>query len=154
MLQRRIVPTGRECLHTTCGNTCHRPQEARRERKPIPTYKDKPRSKKTDINAWFLDRAKEMTGKCINCGGNSCARSGSFWKWSIAHILPKNIFESCSTHPDNWLELCIECHTFFDRSLSVAHTMKCWPIAVKKFKAFEASITERHKHLELFRELA
>lgn len=105
-------------------------------------------------NKWFLDRAKECTGICCNCGGPSAITSGIYWKWAIAHVFPKEEkygFPSIATHPNNFIELCIECHTLYDRSLHVAHTLTCWKFAVEKFELFKDYIEEKsRKYLGLF----
>jgi hypothetical protein len=158
---------GTNCSHPTCDGECRR--EVKKKKiyylNRSPKIATKPKKKlcdkeinSGDLNRWFLERAKECTGICSCCGKPSSIRSGVFWKWSIAHIFPKEKihgFPSIATHPDNWIELCIQCHTLFDRSLHVAHTLPCWGIVVKKFLIFEEDIKETsRKYLSLFKEYA
>jgi hypothetical protein len=147
------------CRHPTCydSDMCRRPPKVPKKRTPLKRTQIKSRIKPfkekegaSEQSVWFLERAKEMTGFCCNCGELSSARSGTYWKWSICHIMPKSTFPSVATHPLNFIECCISCHTLFDRSLSVAHTLKCWPEAVRKFNLFKNEIKESHKYLDLF----
>ena len=103
------------------------------------------------LNQWFDLRRKEMKGMCINCGCKSLAYNDKMFKWSIAHILPKNIFLSVRVHPLNWIELCEQCHTLFDRNLLTASKMNCWRFAVDRFNSFEVEVKETHKYFDLFK---
>ena len=89
-----------------------------------------------DLQKWFEDRRKEMTGKCINCGGKSCRDDDKYWKFSIAHLLPKAYVESVATHPDNWLELCHfgnGCHSMMDNKMIDLIDMNCFDTIIQKF---------------------
>ena len=71
---------------------------------------------KSELDAWFNDRRKEMTGKCELCGGKTEKYNDKTYKRSIHHLFDKrkNMFPSVSTHPDNWIEVCFygnSCHT-------------------------------------------
>jgi hypothetical protein len=60
---------------------------------------------------------KQMTGCCLFCGGKSQKKDDETFHFSLAHLLPKAIFKSVATHPDNIIELCFygeSCHTNFD----------------------------------------
>src|SRR6185312_6426762 len=73
-----------------------------------------------EMTRWFQERRKQMTGKCAHCGDPSCKNSDEYYKFSIAHILPKRIFKSVATHPLNWIELCFwgnSCHTNLDNNM-------------------------------------
>lgn len=104
------------------------------------------------LSEWFDQRRKEMTGVCCNCGNGSHKHSDVYFRFSIAHVLPKNIFKSIAVHPSNCLELCITCHTFYDRSFADAAKMPCFPLAVEKFKLFENDIAaqEQRRIPEIF----
>ena len=106
------------------------------------------------LTAWYEERRYEMTGLCCNCPNHSLAGSSLMWKWSIAHILPKEHFKSVMTHPLNWIELCERCHTLFDRNYMTASKMQCFPFAVQRFSVFEPLITEKHKLLTIFKSYA
>jgi hypothetical protein len=154
MLQRRPIPAGRECLHQCCGNTCHRPQEPRRPRKPLPAYKYKPKENKDEIDAFFQDCYRIIAAypRCSNCDAPIPIQ---FYRHAVAHIIPKSIFESVATHPLNWLKLgaTCGCHDLTHR-LDTFSKMFVFRFAVDRFKVFEPLITEKHKHLDAFREYA
>jgi hypothetical protein len=72
-----------------------------------------------ELDRWFKERHKEMTGRCQNCMGKT-EKDGRHYKCSIAHILPKAYFPSVATHPSNFLELCFygkSCHTNMDNKM-------------------------------------
>jgi hypothetical protein len=89
-----------------------------------------------DLKRWFEERRKELTGVCAHCGGRSCKDSDQYWKFSIAHILPKNIFKSVATHPLNYIELCFfnnSCHTNFDNKTLDIMDLNCFSIVIDRF---------------------
>jgi hypothetical protein len=97
-----------------------------------------------ELNRWFLERRQEMTGRCAHCGNQSCRDDDQYFKFSIAHILPKNFFKSIKTHPDNWIELCFwgerSCHSQLDHSLLDMIELNCWDTVVTKFQSFYPDI--------------
>jgi len=103
---------------------------------------------KAVLDRWFKDIRPEMTGICAHCGGGTCAFDNSMYKFSIAHILPKNIFRSVMVHPLNWIELCFwppSCHTNFDNlSLDIIE-LNCFSLVIDRFVQMYPSIhrTER-----------
>jgi hypothetical protein len=90
----------------------------------------------SELNRWFSERRLEMTGKCQHCGKSSCNNSDQYFKFSIAHILPKKIFKSVATHPLNWVELCFwspSCHTNYDNfSLDITE-LNCFDLVIERF---------------------
>lgn len=109
-----------------------------------------------ELTRWFQDRRNEMTGRCTHCGKPSCATDDQFYKFSIAHILPKNFFKSIKTHPDNWIELCFwgdnSCHTMMDNNLLDLVDLNCWDRVVTKFQNFypDISTLERRRIPTIF----
>lgn len=102
-----------------------------------------------ELRDWFLARRKEMTGNCINCGKRSTKENIRFWKWGIAHILPKSTFKSIRTHFKNCMELCIDCHTVYDSNWENASKMKVFITAKKIFidYLYEAMDEGEHKSI-------
>lgn len=101
-----------------------------------------------DLEIWFNDRRKEMTGFCKHCGGTSCRDSDKYFKFSIAHILPKSYFSSVATHPDNWVELCFwgnNCHGNLDNTILSLSELNCWDEIVTKFQRIYPSIAKHEK---------
>src|SRR5690348_2912633 len=77
---------------------------------------------KSDLDNWFEERRKEMTGTCLFCGGKTERDNDDTFKFSIAHLLAKrkNMFPNIACHPDNWIELCHysnSCHSNFDNGI-------------------------------------
>lgn len=88
------------------------------------------------LEQWFDDRRKQMSGVCKHCGGKSCKNDDKYFKFSIAHILPKRIFKSVATHPLNWIELCFwdnSCHTNFDNNTLDMISLNCYDEVIEKF---------------------
>ena len=66
-----------------------------------------------------------------------------YWKFSIAHLLPKAYVKSVRTHPDNWLELCHfgnGCHNMYDTNMLDLMDMNCFDTVINKFVAMYPSI--------------
>jgi hypothetical protein len=101
-----------------------------------------------ELKRWFADRRKEMTGGCANCGKPSCKRDDKYYKFSIAHILPKAYFKSVATHPSNWIELCFwgdSCHTNMDNKTLDLIDMACWDTIVTRFQEMYPMIDKKER---------
>lgn len=108
---------------------------------------------------WYDDRMKENQPICMNCGMAAFwllqPEYEKIWRACQAHILPKRKtqFPSVARHPLNHLvlfpvwggHLC-GCHDEFDSSWFNATTMDVWPMAVLKFKQFEANIDPKERY--------
>lgn len=107
-----------------------------------------------EMNRWFNDRRNEMTGSCAHCGGKSEKNSDKYFKFSIAHLLPKSVnsgLPSVKTHPDNWLELCHfgkSCHTNFDNHMIDIIDLNCFDQVIEKFvKIYPAIALEERRRI-------
>ena len=104
-----------------------------------------------ELQLWFIHRSKEMTGRCIECGGRTTKSDVKYWKFSICHILQKSLFPSVKTHPLNFVELCYfneSHHSNMDNNgyEYVKEKMpKTWDYIVKRFKIMYPLILEKHK---------
>lgn len=101
-----------------------------------------------ELDRWFQDRRKEMTGRCWHCGGVSCKKSNDYYKFSIGHLLPKRLFKSVATHPLNWIELCFweqSCHTNFDNNILDITELNCFDTVVERFIAIYPSIDPKER---------
>ncbi len=119
---------------------------------PKKSEKRKQKEKETggddSLQKWFEQRRKEMTGVCMHCGGKTCKDDDKLFKFSIAHILPKGIFESVATHPQNWIELCFwnkSCHTNFDNNILDMMDLNCFDTVIERFKAIYPSIDKKER---------
>lgn len=100
-----------------------------------------------ELQRWFEERKKEMTGTCKHCGGRTQAGTTSY-KCSVAHILPKAYFKSVATHPLNWIELCFygkSCHTNFDNQMLDIMELNCFDEVIEKFIAIYPSIDQKER---------
>lgn len=87
---------------------------------------------------WFKARRREMTGACAHCGEPSCRDNNEYFRFSIAHLLPKNLFDSVALHPLNWIELCHfgkSCHTNFDNKILDIMDLNCFDTVIERFIA-------------------
>mgnify|MGYP003433596516 FL=1 len=89
---------------------------------------------------WYLDRRKEMTGVCIECGLGTNIKDDKYYRWSVCHIVPKGLVPSVATHEYNWIELCQHHHQEFDNTFDRAAKMKCFTEAKMKFRLFQKLI--------------
>lgn len=108
----------------------------------------KPKQYNAELERWFKERRKEMTGFCKHCKGKTTKADDKFYKASIAHILPKRLFKSVATHPLNWVELCFwgnSCHTNFDNNMLDIIELNCFNEVIEKFIAMYPSIDAKEK---------
>jgi hypothetical protein len=101
-----------------------------------------------ELNRWFQDRRTEMTGYCHHCGNVSSRDDDRYYKFSLAHILPKNIFKSIKTHPLNSVELCFwnnSCHTNFDHKTLDLMDLNCFHEVIEKFIAMYPDIAPNER---------
>lgn len=102
----------------------------------------------SELDRWFQARRKEMSGKCCHCSGASCKHQDSWYKCSIAHILPKNIFKSVKTHPLNWIELCFwknNCHGNLDSHFIDITELNCYDLVIERFIAMYPDIAPKER---------
>lgn len=101
-----------------------------------------------DLDRWFQERRKEMGGQCLHCGGITCKDNTEYYKFSIAHLLPKRLFKSVATHPLNWIELCFwnnSCHTNFDQCTLDITELNCFDIVIERFVAMYPDIAPKER---------
>jgi len=109
--------------------------------------------KNTELNKWFDEIAIEIAKNpyCWNC---QTFIPSDYYRHATAHIFPKSLFPSVSTHPLNYLVLgsgC-GCHHTFDKSVEAASKMKIWRTACARFMIFEERIVENHKYYDYFKQ--
>mgnify|MGYP001597196421 CR=1 FL=1 len=126
---------------------------AKKSKKKLAMEAEEKKGKKdpsAEKERWFQDRRKEMTGFCKNCSKPSYKNSHEYFRFSIAHILAKrkSMFPSVATHPDNWIELCADCHQNLDNSMIDLIDLACWDEVVVKFqKIYPFIATEEVKRI-------
>lgn len=105
------------------------------------------------LDLWFEARRKEMTGKCVLCGGKTQKKDDATYRHSIHHLFDKRpaMFPSVACHEDNWLELCYygnSCHTnIHNRKITweLLRDSAEWEIIVRKFKNIYPYIAENER---------
>jgi hypothetical protein len=86
---------------------------------------------------WYEMIRNDMINVCCECGGSTGKFNDKFYKWGIAHIVPKGLVDSVKTHEHNWIELCRIHHQEFDNTFDRAAAMKCFGEVKQKFKLFK-----------------
>lgn len=147
-----VVKIGKDTICTYCNNN-------RKKKKQLDNQKEKGKIRQlisnpnvrtsggAELNRWFEERRKEMTGKCWHCGDKSQKYADNY-KCSVAHILPKAYFKSVATHPTNFIELCFygqSHHTNFDNQMLDITELNCFDEVVKRFVAMYPSISAEEK---------
>ena len=97
---------------------------------------------------WFAERRKEMTGKCWHCGLATMKKDDEKYHFSIAHILPKNLFPSVATHPFNFIELCFwgkNCHGNMDNKTLDLMDMNCFNTIIERVAAMYPLIAKEER---------
>jgi len=95
----------------------------------------KPASK-LELDVWFFEVEKKYFsfgfGKCMECDSYIPIQ---FSRHATAHLLPKKIFKSVATHPENYMiyGAGCGCHAKTDR-VDKFITMKTWPEAARRIK--------------------
>lgn len=90
-----------------------------------------------ELDRWFKDRRKEMTGVCTECGKTTSSNNDKYYKWSICHIVPKSLIKLVATNEFNWVELCQQHHQEFDNTFDRAAAMMCFGEVKMKFELFK-----------------
>lgn len=101
-----------------------------------------------ELWSWFEDRRREMKGVCLHCQGVTQKKDDKTFHFSIAHILPKSLFESVKMHPLNWIELCYygeSCHTNVDNHIIDLTDLHCWDTVVERFIAMYPDIAKEER---------
>jgi hypothetical protein len=119
--------------------------------------RDERGGKETEMQLWFIERRKEMTGKCkCGCGRPSQKKDDDTFSFSICHIFPKNKFGSVKTHALNFIELAFigGCHSNMDnRSIDLWPNMACWPEIKQKVLMMDKVLTKEEKATKFYQKL-
>lgn len=110
--------------------------------------KEEGETEEITLTEWFQAGDKMATGKCKHCGGKSCKGDPLYYKHSQAHILPKRLFPSIATHPDNRIELCFwgkNCHGNYDNGILDLIDMHCFDEVIEKFLRMYPAIDKKER---------
>lgn len=112
-----------------------------------------------EMDLFFKSLRKGMKGKCLFCGGPTMKNDDEKFHFSLAHLLPKAIFKSIATHPDNIIELCFwgeSCHTNFDNgkiTWEFIKDSKEWEIIKEKLLTILPLVSEEERKHKLYSKL-
>ena len=98
-----------------------------------------------NLTEYFEYHLQLRVARCENC--KTKIRLG---KNNIAHIIPKAIFKSVATNPNNFMYLCHGCHDLYDSSFDKASRMVVFPLAKKRYLKFKKEIQESNDIIEYF----
>lgn len=118
----------------------------------------------SEMDLFFKEMRKRMTGKCLFCGGKTEKRNDEMFRCSIAHLLPKRPvnqggFPSVGTNEDNWIELCYygnSCHNQFDNGMitwDFIKDSKEWEIIREKLLIVLVQVAPEEKKHKLYSKL-
>jgi hypothetical protein len=104
----------------------------------------------SDLVKWFKARMKMMRGSCAECNSLTNTKEYKYAINSIAHLVGKrkSVAPSVALHPLNWIELCENCHTQYDKSSwEEIELWDCWGTIKERLLMVANDITpneERH----------
>lgn len=113
--------------------------------------KNKPKDKKDpELEVYFASQAMVMPERCENCGERLDLSDSFSRKAQTCHILPKSIFTTVKSHPQNKMFMCCfhgcHGHGVWDDNDSVKRkSMKVYKIAIERFNEFESELSEKDK---------
>lgn len=119
-----------------------------KNKKPIKRKQKKAPGGGAKMTRWFEERRTEMRGRCAHCGGPTSAWSNVYYRFCIAHILPKHLFKSVAAHPLNWIELCHfgnSCHTNLDNNTLDLIELNCYDIVIERFVSMYPVIAKEER---------
>lgn len=110
-----------------------------------------------DLQQWFKDRRKDMTGTCrCGCGNSTTKDDDKKYKHSCCHIFPKAIFKSVAINPVNFIELSFwdGCHTNFDNmGVDQWPNLECWDEIKHKVQQLAPLLTPAERATKFFQQL-
>lgn len=101
---------------------------------------------RTPLVLWYEEKMQNSVRCCENCGKPLYDLSQVDWHGSQAHLLPKSLFPSVATHPDNHAVLgrwC--CHGRYDSNWMTASRMSVWPEAVRRLRRVIPLLAEKEQ---------
>jgi len=106
----------------------------------------------TDQQKWYKLTISSCDRVCWNCNADLSRLSRDEMFSCVAHVLPKSIFPSVATHPDNYMILgrYCNCHGQYDSSWENASKMPIFKEAIDRFVIMEPEVVERSKIPDVF----
>jgi len=108
-----------------------------------------PEKEKSELEKWFEERRKEMTGVCqCGCKKPSQKNDNKYFKYSCCHIFPKAMFRSIATHKLNYVERAFwgGCHTNMDTGgIEKWTSFADWQDIKEKFYELAPELTDKER---------
>ncbi len=130
------------------------PKVSEKRKKELQEQKEKGTDK--ELDKWFEDRRKEMTGRCAICGDKTERNNDKTYRNSLHHIFEKrkNLYPSVKTHPLNCLEVCFygnSCHPNLTNGTITFEDIKqeypaAWKLIIEKAKVIVPVMTDEEKN--------
>lgn len=151
-----------------CNNKLLRPEDnywdvMKSDLKDAPKYnttlkvvKVKPakQKEKDEYSDFFKSLYHKVPFNCQNCRRALYALTNTQKKASCAHLLPKSVFKSIATNPDNIVFLGVDvfgascdCHTIFDKSVEKRVKMPIYEVALKRYELLKPHLTPKEIQL-------
>lgn len=101
----------------------------------------------TELQKWYERIMQSEMPICWETGEKIDTGDKLGWHGSIAHILPKDLFDSVKTHPMNYMILKMwgGTHGQYDSSWEKAAKMSIWPYAVRIINILYPLLTREEK---------
>lgn len=112
----------------------------------------KPKAKfkedKKEMDVYFANQSLVMPDNCENCGQRLDLSTPFARKAQTCHILPKSIYTSVKTHPQNKLFMCCfhGCHghgNWDNLDSEKRKSMPVYELALKRFILFKKKLTDK-----------
>lgn len=103
----------------------------------------------SELVQWFKNRIKQLTGYCAECHARTETKIYQFAIFSCCHILEKRdvLFPSVKVHPKNFIELCPDHHTLFDKAnWEERELMGCWNVVWQRLLQVYPCIDKSELH--------
>jgi hypothetical protein len=108
------------------------------------------------LDDFFNEMKTWLRGRCAFCGNHTTWKNKDMWRIAIAHLLPKSKFKSVATNPNNWTELCWDCHTMFDSgkiSWEMLYDSHEWLMLKAQLETILPMVAEEEKKNKLYSKL-
>ncbi len=109
----------------------------------------------SELQKWYEGIMAREDKQCWNCGESLAHYNKQDWHACIAHVLPKSIFPSVSTHRLNYMILgkWCNCHGTYDSNWDAARKMPIFKEATDRFIMISPDIKETSRIPDFFQKI-
>lgn len=128
------------------------PKVSKKKQKRDREEREERNGEDTEQQKWYKAIISSEDRVCWNCGTDLGSLTRDEMFSCVAHVLPKSIFHSVATHPDNYMILgrYCNCHGQYDSSWENASKMPIFKEAIDRFIIMEPEVAERSKIPDMF----